>query len=62
MLRSSRAFNEIKRRAKARRYHFCLTLAACAFDQRQRGTFNESFERYVSTRVGAGRINTGRGC
>src|SRR6267142_2855564 len=31
-----------------------------AFDRRQRGTFNKSFEQYVSTRVGAGRINGGR--
>lgn len=31
-----------------------------AFDRRQRGTFNKSFEQYVSTRVGAGRINAGR--
>jgi lytic murein transglycosylase len=31
-----------------------------AFDRRQRGTFNKSFEQYVSTRVGPGRINTGR--
>jgi lytic murein transglycosylase len=30
------------------------------FDRRQRGTFNKSFEQYVSTRVGSGRINTGR--
>ena len=30
------------------------------FDRRQRGTFNKTFEQYVSTRVGAGRINTGR--
>jgi lytic murein transglycosylase len=30
------------------------------FDRRQRGTFNKSFEQYVSTRVGAGRINMGR--
>src|SRR3984893_10729922 len=30
------------------------------FDRRQRGTFNKSFEQYVSTRVGPGRINTGR--
>jgi lytic murein transglycosylase len=34
--------------------------AVLAFDRRQRGTFNKSFEQYVSTRVGAGRINTGR--
>jgi lytic murein transglycosylase len=31
-----------------------------AFDRRQRYTFNKSFEQYVSTRVGAGRINGGR--
>ena len=31
-----------------------------AFDRRQRGTFQKSFEQYVSTRVGAGRINAGR--
>ena len=30
------------------------------FDRRQRGTFNKSFEQYVATRVGAGRINGGR--
>jgi lytic murein transglycosylase len=34
--------------------------AVLSFDRRQRGTFNKSFEQYVSTRVGAGRINTGR--
>jgi lytic murein transglycosylase len=34
--------------------------AVLSFDRRQRGTFNRSFEYYVSTRVGAGRINTGR--
>ena len=34
--------------------------AVLAFDRRQRGTFNKSFEQYVSTRVGAGRINIGR--
>src|SRR6266404_9750875 len=34
--------------------------AVLAFDRRQRGTFNKTFEQYVSTRVGAGRINTGR--
>src|SRR5512132_2648576 len=34
--------------------------AVLAFDRRQRGTFNKSFEQYVSTRVGAGRINMGR--
>ena len=31
-----------------------------AFDRRQRYTFNKSFEQYVSTRVGPGRINGGR--
>ncbi len=31
-----------------------------AFDRRQRGTFNKTFEQYVATRVGAGRIKTGR--
>ncbi len=31
-----------------------------AFDRRQRGTFNKTFEQYVATRVGAGRINMGR--
>src|SRR3954454_13964325 len=31
-----------------------------AFDRRQRGTFNKTFEQYVSTRVGAGRINGAR--
>jgi lytic murein transglycosylase len=30
------------------------------FDRRQRGTFNKTFEQYVSTRVGAGRVNGGR--
>jgi lytic murein transglycosylase len=34
--------------------------AVLAFDRRQRGTFNKSFEQYVSTRVGPGRINSGR--
>jgi lytic murein transglycosylase len=34
--------------------------AVLSFDRRQRGTFNRSFEHYVSTRVGPGRINTGR--
>src|SRR3982074_2625551 len=34
--------------------------AVLSFDRRQRGTFNKSFEQYVSTRVGAGRINGGR--
>ena len=31
-----------------------------AFDRRQRYTFKKSFEQYVSTRVGPGRINGGR--
>src|ERR1700710_2386215 len=35
-------------------------MAVLSFDRRQRGTFNKSFEQYVSTRVGAGRINAGR--
>ena len=30
--------------------------AVLAFDRRQRGTFNKTFEQYVSTRVGAARI------
>ena len=34
--------------------------AVLNFDRRQRGTFNKSFEQYVSTRVGPGRINIGR--
>lgn len=34
--------------------------AVLAFDRRQRGTFNKSFEQYVSTRVGPGRIKMGR--
>jgi lytic murein transglycosylase len=34
--------------------------AVLAFDRRQRGTFNKTFEDYVSTRVGSGRINIGR--
>ena len=34
--------------------------AVLSFDRRQRYTFNKSFEQYVSTRVGSGRINTGR--
>ena len=33
--------------------------AVLAFDRRQRGTFRKSFEEYVSTRVGAGRIKRG---
>ena len=35
-------------------------MAVLNFDRRQRGTFNKSFEQYVSTRVGSGRINGGR--
>src|SRR5215208_3188977 len=31
-----------------------------AFDRRQRGTFRKSFEEYVATRVGAGRVSRGR--
>jgi lytic murein transglycosylase len=34
-------------------------MAVLNFDRRQRGTFNKSFEQYVSTRVGPGRIRTG---
>src|ERR1700742_2218596 len=34
--------------------------AVLAFDRRQHGTFNMSFERYVSTRVSAARISIGR--
>jgi lytic murein transglycosylase len=34
--------------------------AVLNFDRRQRGTFTKTFEQYVSTRVGPGRINTGR--
>lgn len=34
--------------------------AVLAFDRRQRGTFNKTFEQYVATRVGPGRINTGK--
>ena len=34
--------------------------AVLNFDRRQRYTFTKSFEQYVSTRVGAGRINGGR--
>src|ERR1041384_778132 len=33
--------------------------AVLAFDRRQRGTFRKSFEEYVATRVGAGRIKRG---
>ena len=35
-------------------------MAVLNFDRRQRYTFNKSFEQYVSTQVGAGRINGGR--
>ena len=34
--------------------------AVLAFDRRQRGTFNKTFEQYVATRVGAGRISQGK--
>src|SRR6267142_1971330 len=34
--------------------------AVLAFDRRQRGTFQKTFEQYVATRVGPGRINGGR--
>ena len=34
--------------------------AVLSFDRRQRGTFNKTFEQYVATRVGAGRIKTGK--
>jgi membrane-bound lytic murein transglycosylase B len=34
--------------------------AVLNFDRGQRYTFNKSFEQYVSTRVGTGRINSGR--
>ena len=37
-----------------------LDPAVLSFDRRQRGTFNKSFEQYVSTRVGPGRISMGR--
>jgi len=33
--------------------------AVLAFDRRQRGTFNKTFEQYAATRVGPGRIRTG---
>ena len=35
-------------------------MAVLNFDRRQRYTFNKTFEQYVSTRVGPGRINGGR--
>ena len=34
--------------------------AVLNFDRRQRGTFRKSFEQYVATRVGAGRIKGGQ--
>ena len=34
--------------------------AVLAFDRRQRGTFRKSFEDYVATRVGAGRVKRGQ--
>ena len=34
--------------------------AVLAFDRRQHGTFNKTFEQYVSTRVGPGRIRNGQ--
>ena len=34
--------------------------AVLAFDRRQHATFRKSFEAYVATRVGPGRINGGR--
>ncbi|MBX9821924.1 lytic murein transglycosylase [Afipia birgiae] len=34
--------------------------AVLSFDRRQRGTFNKTFEQYVATRVGSGRVNTGK--
>jgi lytic murein transglycosylase len=37
-----------------------LDASVLNFDRRQRYTFNKSLEQYVSTRVGAGRINGGR--
>jgi lytic murein transglycosylase len=37
-----------------------LDQAVLQFDRRQRYTFNKTFEQYVSTRVGPGRIKTGR--
>src|SRR6185369_11923333 len=35
-------------------------MAVLAFDRRQRGTFQKTFEQYVATRVGSGRINGAR--
>jgi lytic murein transglycosylase len=37
-----------------------LDQAVLNFDRRQRGTFRKSFEEYAATRVGPGRINTGK--
>src|SRR5262249_32069780 len=34
--------------------------AVLTFDRRQRNTFRKSFEQYVSTRVGSGRISRGK--
>jgi lytic murein transglycosylase len=34
-------------------------MGVLAFDRRQRGTFNKTFEQYVATRVGPGRIRNG---
>lgn len=34
--------------------------AVLSFDRRQRGTFNKTFEQYVATRVGQGRISIGQ--
>ena len=34
--------------------------AVLAFDRRQRGTFRKTFEEYVATRVGAGRVKRGQ--
>jgi lytic murein transglycosylase len=34
--------------------------AVLNFDRRQRGTFRKSFEQYIATRVGPGRIKSGR--
>jgi lytic murein transglycosylase len=35
-------------------------MGVLAFDRRQRGTFTKTFEQYVATRVGPGRINGAR--
>ena len=35
-------------------------MAVLNFDRRQRGTFRKTFEQYVATRVGPGRIRNGR--